>query len=83
VTPYATSTYNEDFAETVAYILFRPDFYERFITDEPNCADAGCTARNEGRALLRNKYNAVLTHYQQVTGVDLLAVRTIVQDKLN
>jgi substrate import-associated zinc metallohydrolase lipoprotein len=83
VTPYATSTYNEDFAETVAFILFRPDFYERFITDEPNCADAGCTARNAGRALLRNKYNAVLTHYQQVTGVDLLAVRAIIQDKLN
>ncbi|HEY5919848.1 MAG TPA: substrate import-associated zinc metallohydrolase lipoprotein, partial [Chryseolinea sp.] len=83
VTPYATSDYNEDYAETVAHILYLPDFYERYIIDEENCTTDDCIARNEGRALLRRKYVTVLAHYEQVTGVDLLDVRAIVQDKLN
>ena len=83
VTPYATASYNEDYAETVAHILYLPDFYERYIIDEPNCATDDCVARNEGRALLRRKYVAVLTQYEQVTGVDLLDVRAIVQDRIN
>jgi len=82
VTPYATSNYNEDFAETVAYIIFFPEFYERYIIDEENCTTDDCIARNEGRALLRRKYISVLSHYEQVTGVDLLDVRAIVQEKL-
>ena len=82
VTPYATSNYNEDFAETVAYIIFFPEFYERYIVDEENCTTDDCIARNEGRALLRRKYISVLSHYEQVTGVDLLDVRAIVQEKL-
>lgn len=83
VSPYATSTFNEDFAETVAFLLYDPAFYETYINDEPNCTTADCVARNEGRALIRSKYNSVLTHYDQVTGVDLLEVRAIIQDRLN
>ncbi|MBC7851374.1 MAG: hypothetical protein H7Y31_16645 [Chitinophagaceae bacterium] len=83
VSPYASSSYNEDFAETVAFILFFPTFYETYINDVPNCTTPECLARNEGRARLRTKYNAILSHYQQVTGVDLLAVRAIIQEKLN
>ena len=82
VSPYGTSTFNEDFAEVVAFLLFRPDFYETFIEDEPDCLTADCVARNEGRAKLRRKYNAVLEHYEQNTGVDLLQVRDIIQAKL-
>lgn len=83
VSPYATSTFNEDFAETAAYILFDPTFYETYINEEPGCTTSDCEARNEGRARIRSKYNSVLSHYQQVTGVDLLEVRAIVQDRLN
>lgn len=83
VSPYATSTYNEDFAETVAFILFHPEFYEIYMEDEPSCTTADCMARNEGRALIRTKYTSVLAHYEQVTGVDLLEVRALVQDRLN
>lgn len=82
VSPYGTSTFNEDFAEVVAFLLFRPDFYERFIEDEPNCVTVDCVARNEGRAKLRRKYTAILEHYEQNTGVDLLQVRAIIQAKL-
>lgn len=83
VSPYASSSYNEDFAETVAFILFYPTFYETYINNVPNCTTPDCIARNEGKARLRTKYNALLAHYEQVTGVDLLAVRAIIQDKLN
>ena len=82
VSPYGTSTFNEDFAEVVAFLLFRPDFYETFIDDETDCLTAACVARNEGRAKLRRKYNAILEHYEQNTGVDLLKVRDIIQAKL-
>lgn len=82
VSPYGTSTFNEDFAEVVAYLLFRPDFYERYLEDEPECFNVDCVARNEGRAKLRRKYNAILEHYKQNTGVDLLQVRALIQAKL-
>ncbi len=82
VSPYGTSTFNEDFAEVVAFLLFRPDFFTHFLEDEPNCVTVDCAARNEGRARLRRKYNAVLEHYRQNTGVDLLEVRDIIQTKL-
>lgn len=82
VSPYATSNYNEDFAETVAFIMFHPDFYEIYTEDE-TCTTADCVARNAGRELIRQKYNAVLSHYTQVTGVDLLEVRALIQDRLN
>lgn len=81
VSPYATSSFNEDYAETVAFILYDPDFYETYINDEV-CSTSDCEDRNAGRALLREKYNAVLTHYKQYTGVDLLAVRELIQAKL-
>jgi len=83
VSPYATSTFNEDFAETVSHILFRPDFYYTYMIDETYCADASCEARNAGRAKIREKYNAILTHYKEYTGVDLLQVRALVQAKFN
>ena len=82
VSPYGTSTFNEDFAEVVAHILFRPDFFDTYINDEPNCITADCEARNEGREKLRKKYNAAVNHYKQNTGVDLLKVREIIQAKL-
>ena len=82
VSPYGTSTFNEDFAEVVAFLLFEPDFYTRYIDDEPNCTTVDCVERNEGRAKLRRKYNDILEHYKQNTGVDLLAVRAIIQTKL-
>ena len=39
VSPYATTNYNEDFAEFVAFLLFDETFYETYINDEV-CADA-------------------------------------------
>lgn len=82
VSDYATSTFNEDYAETSAAIVFDPDFYEKYIEDETGCTSAACEARNAGRAKIRRKYNALLQHYEQYTGVDLLKVREIVQAKL-
>jgi substrate import-associated zinc metallohydrolase lipoprotein len=83
VSPYATSTFNEDFAEFVAHLLFTEKFYEIYYNDEDATNCPQCVLRNEGRAKLRKKYSAVLAHYLQYTGVDLLQVREIVQEKLN
>ena len=81
VSAYATSSFNEDFAETVAFFLFDPDFYDRYINDEV-CSDNVCLERNSGRAMIRKKYNAMLNHYLVNTGVDMLKVRDIIQQKL-
>jgi len=81
VSPYGTSTFNEDFAELVAFLLYDPQFYEKYINDE-TCTTTDCVARNEGRAKLRTKYTTVLSHYKQNTGVDLLRVRALIQAKL-
>ncbi|MBT1705691.1 substrate import-associated zinc metallohydrolase lipoprotein [Chryseosolibacter indicus] len=82
VSPYGTSSFNEDFAELVAFLLYDPNFYEKYIDDEDETNCLPCAQRNEGRVKLRTKYSTVLRHYQQSTGVDLLAVRKIIQDKL-
>jgi substrate import-associated zinc metallohydrolase lipoprotein len=82
VSPYATSSFNEDFAELVAFLLYHPDFYEIYMEDEI-CSTAACEARNAGRAKIRTKYTALLNHYKQNTKVDLLAVRALIQAKLN
>jgi substrate import-associated zinc metallohydrolase lipoprotein len=82
VSPYGTSSFNEDFAEVVAFMLYDPDFYDTYINDEAGCTAADCAARNEGREKLRQKYNSILSHYKQYTGVDLLKVRELIQAKL-
>ena len=82
VSPYATLSFDEDFAETTSFILYNPDFYTKYMTDEANCTDAACEARNAGRQKLRVKYNSVVNHYQATVGVDLLSVRAVIQAKL-
>jgi substrate import-associated zinc metallohydrolase lipoprotein len=82
VSPYGTSTFNEDFAEVVAFFLFDPDFHTKYINDEANCTTADCVSRNEGRAKLRQKLTAVISHYKQNVGVDLEQVRARVQARL-
>lgn len=83
VSPYATSSPNEDFAETVAFYLFDREFDLHFTIDEEECADAACEARNEGRDKLRQKVSAISAHYEKVTGVSLEELREAVQSTLN
>ena len=82
VSPYATSSPNEDFAEMVAYFLFDEDFEEKFIIMEEDCSSPECELRNEGRKMIIQKLNSVLSHYRKVTGVNLEDVREEVQAKL-
>ncbi|MEQ8361471.1 MAG: putative zinc-binding metallopeptidase [Cyclobacteriaceae bacterium] len=83
VSPYGTSSPNEDFAETVAFFLYNPNFESEFMTDEPSCLTPECEARNAGRELVREKLVAIREHYVKVVGVDLQAVRNAIQAKLN
>jgi len=82
VSPYATSSPNEDFAETVAYFLFDANFNENFIEEETGCVTPDCEKRNEGRILIKQKLNSILAHYEKVTGVKLENVRIEVQSRL-
>lgn len=83
VSPYATSSPNEDFAESVSFYLYEADYDALFVTDEPSCTTPDCEARNAGRELIREKLAAIKEHYLKVVGVDLEAVRNAVQAKLN
>ncbi len=82
VSPYATSSPNEDFAETVAYFLFDANFELNYILTEPDCNTPDCEQRNEGRKMIVQKLNSILAHYEKVTGVNLEDVREVVQSKL-
>lgn len=82
VSPYATSSPNEDFAETVAFYLFEADFEDIFLTDEPDCTEADCANRNEGRERIRQKVSSIEDHYLKFTGVNLAELRERVQSRL-
>lgn len=83
VSPYGSSSPNEDYAELVAAFLFDPDFNTKFVISEENCQDAECETRNAGRAMIAEKLAAITDHYQNVTGVDLEALRARTQVKIN
>jgi len=82
VTPYATSSPNEDFAETVAVYLYDTDFNTKYIDEVPNCATPECEAENAGRESIQQKLVAITEHYKKVVGIDLADVRMAVQARL-
>ncbi len=82
VSPYATSSPNEDFAETVAFYLFDPDFDANFIDLEDPCTTDECVSRNEGKIMISEKISAISDHYEKVTGINLEALRNAIQSRL-
>ena len=82
VSPYATVDPNEDFAETVAFYIFDPDFEEKFITLKDNCITADCENDNAGKSMILEKISSIRSHYEKVTGVNLDLVRASVQSRL-
>lgn len=83
VSPYASSSPNEDFAEMVSHFLFYQDFYEDFIDQESDCQDADCETTNVGKALIAEKLASITDHYEKVTGIDLEKLRAVVQTKID
>lgn len=81
VSPYGTSSFNEDYAEIVAFYLYHPQFFDIYINDEADCTTPECVQRNEGRVKIRTKLAAILSHYERNTGVDLTKVRELIQAK--
>ncbi|MEM7163645.1 MAG: substrate import-associated zinc metallohydrolase lipoprotein [Bacteroidota bacterium] len=82
VSPYATSSVNEDFAEMVAFYLYDSDFFERFINLEEGCVTAECEANNTGRERIAEKLASISDHYTKVTGLDLNVIRAEIQSRL-
>ena len=82
VSPYSTSSPNEDFAESVSFFLFDTDFDANFIDLEPDCQTDDCVSRNDGRLRIAEKISAISDHYERVTGVSLESLREAVQSRL-
>ncbi|MEM7297162.1 MAG: substrate import-associated zinc metallohydrolase lipoprotein [Bacteroidota bacterium] len=82
VSPYSTLSPNEDFAETVAFFLFDPDFEANFMTLESDCETDECITRNEGKMKIAEKLASITDHYENVTGVSLEALREEIQSRL-
>lgn len=82
VSPYATSSPDEDFAETVAFYLFDKDFSTKFIQEENNCNSQDCIDQNNGRIMIESKIQAIASHYEKVTGINLAQLRAAVQSRL-
>lgn len=82
VSPYATSSPNEDFAETVAFYIYDTNFAEHFINLTEDCSTADCEAENAGKGYISQKLAAIKDHYIKVTGIDLEELREVVQSKL-
>lgn len=82
VSPYSTSSPNEDFAETVAFFLFDPDFDANFMDLEDDCETDDCVRRNEGKLRIKEKLSTISDHYEKVTGVDLELLREAIQSRL-
>ncbi len=82
VSPYATSSPNEDFAETVSFFLFEKDFFEIYINQEPDCTSVACEQRNEGRKKIAQKLNAIIDHYDKSVDIDLEKLRDAIQSRL-
>lgn len=80
--PYATSSVNEDFAETVAFFLSDPDFDDNFINEVDSCTTEACESENTGRALIKQKLSSISDHYFKFTGVKLQDVRNAIQSRL-
>lgn len=79
--PYATSSPNEDFAETVSFYLFDEAFFDKYVELESDCQTAACEERNAGRQLITEKLAAISSHYKKVTNVDLEDLRTVILSK--
>ncbi len=82
VSPYATSSPNEDFAETVAFFLFDTDFYQTYIDQDEECVTAECELTNTGKGKIAEKLASISDHYEKVTGINLFELREIIQTKL-
>ena len=82
VSPYATSSPNEDFAETVSFYLFDPEFFENYIDLDPNCITAECEAINSGKIKILDKLTLITDHYEKQTGVSLVDLRQATQSRI-
>lgn len=82
VSPYGTSSPNEDFAEIIAFFMAEENFYEEYINLEADCVTADCEDKNAGRLLILEKLNAIKEHYLRSTGIELDDLREAVQSRL-
>ena len=87
VTPYGTSSVQEDFAELFSFYIVMPDYLidERFVDKNPEdfpwYSEEDIRALNQGSAILRVKLD-ILKKFLAEHGFDLETARNNLQEKL-
>lgn len=81
---YGTANEYEDFCEIVSHFLTLPkaDFEALFINQE-NCETTECLEINEGRKLIKDKLDLIISFYKNTFDIDLVEVRDIIETRLN
>lgn len=88
VSPYATSSVQEDFAELFAFVIIQPDemiqlyLGEKKQEDWLNLTPEDLLALNKGSEIIRQKY-VVLSNMLKEHNLDITKVRQSLQQKLN
>ncbi len=80
VTPYATSAPEEDFAETLSYMITTdPAEFEATYLTLIDCSDpaapANCAEINEGKARIQQKYDVIIKYMKNDVGIDVSILR--------
>lgn len=81
---YGTANEYEDFCEIVSHFLTLPkaDFEAVFINQE-DCETTECLEINEGRKLIKEKLDLIISFYKNTFDIDLVEVRDVLEARLN
>lgn len=90
VTPYASSSAAEDFADFIGIFLITPkaDFEATYLTatDCYGLTSASeiesCLESNQGITILNEKYQAVIDYYDNEFGIDIIALRDEIETRI-
>ncbi|MFR3331619.1 MAG: substrate import-associated zinc metallohydrolase lipoprotein [Odoribacter splanchnicus] len=84
VSPYATSSKHEDFADFVGLFLTTPekDFTEKYLTLKDETI-ADYDGLNPGRLRLQQKYDLMLTYYKSNFSIDIVRLRDNIQQRIS
>ena len=84
VSPYATSSKHEDFADFVGLFLTMTenDFTSKYLEQKDEAAE-DYDGLNPGRARLQQKYDLMVTYYKSNFSIDIVRLRDIIQQRIS
>jgi len=77
ITNYASSGYNDDFVETISYLLVEgKDGYTRILNSIPEGVSVNGTSKAEAQAKLRRKEALIVNYFKSAWGIDFYSLQT-------